>query len=319
MKRLLGFWLATLFTLPLVAKTTYISIGTGSMTGVYYPTGGAIAKTINAKRNLYKIRASVESTGGSVYNINAVLKGDLEFGISQSDRQYQAVHGIAEWEGKPQKNLRAVCSFHAEAVTLVAADDSNIKALSDIKGKKINIGNPGSGQRQNALDIIHTAGLNESQFTAEGLSQGEAPKMLQDSRIDAFFFTVGHPSGSIQEATTGARKVHFVPVLNMDKLLAKFPYYAKTEIPVQHYPMSSDKKDVPTIGVKATLVTSANVPEAVVYAITKEIFDNLEQFKKLHPAFGSLTRQNMLEGLSAPLHDGASKYFKEAKLLEPKS
>jgi len=300
------------------AKTTFVTIGTGGITGVYYPTGGAIAKMINKKKKEYGIRATVESTGGSVFNINAVLSGDLEFGIAQSDRQYQAVHGLAEWKDKgPQKDLRAVFSIHPESVTLVAAVDAGIKDIKDLKGKRVNIGNPGSGQRQNAIDALEAVGLNyEKDLKAEGVKASEAPSLLQDGRIDAFFYTVGHPSGAIKEATSGARKVRFATITGIDTLLKKYPYYAKSVIPIKFYPGAENDKDVETFGVKATFVTSAKMPDEIVYAITKEVFENFESFKKLHPAYSVITKESMLEGLSAPLHPGAIKYYKEAGLMK---
>jgi len=325
MKKLLIFSLALLFGIALFAgatsttaqaKTTFVTIGTGGITGVYYPTGGAIAKMLNKKRKIYHIRATVESTGGSVFNINAVLSGDLDFGICQSDRQYQAWNGLAEWKDKgPQKNLRAVFTIHPESVTLVAADDAGIKTIQDLRGKRVNIGNPGSGQRQNSIDALTNAGIDyKKDIRAESAKAAEAPGLLQDGRIDAFFYTVGHPSGAIKEATAGRRKVHFVPITGLDKLLAKYPYYAKAYIPIKFYPTATNKENVPTFGVKATLVTSAKTPDKIVYAITKEVFDNFEAFKKLHPAYSVLTKKNMLEGMSAPMHPGALKYFKEVGL-----
>jgi TRAP transporter TAXI family solute receptor len=302
------------------AKTIYVTIGTGGITGVYYPTGGAIAKMVNSKRKEYGIRATVESTGGSVFNVNAVMSGDLDFGVVQSDRQYQAVHGLAEWkDAGPQKDLRAVFSIHPESVTLVAAVDAGIKEIKDLKGKKVNIGNPGSGQRQNSIDALDAEGINyEKDLQAEGIKAAESAGLLQDGRIDAFFYTVGHPNGSILEATSGKRKVRFIAIAGagVDKLLTKYPYYAKAVIPIEFYPNADNKKDVPTFGVKATFVTSAKVPDNVVYAITKEVFDNLDEFKKLHPAYSILTKENMLEGLSAPIHPGAMKYYKEAGLIK---
>jgi uncharacterized protein len=301
---------------PAPAKTQFVTIGTGGITGVYYPTGGAIAKIVNKKRDEYHLRCTVESTGGSVFNVNAVMAGDLEFGVVQSDRQYQAIKGEAEWEAKgPQADLRAVFSIHPESVTLVAAVDSEIKGIADLKGKRVNIGNPGSGQRQNAIDALEAVGLNyESDLNAEGVKAAEAPGLLQDGRIDAFFYTVGHPSGAIKEATAGTRKVTFVSITGIDALLAKYPYYAKSMIPVALYPGAVNTEDVQTFGVKATLVTSAKVPDDVVYAIAKEVFDNFDDFKKLHPAYAVLTREGMLEGLSAEIHPGAMKYYKEAGL-----
>jgi TRAP transporter TAXI family solute receptor len=302
---------------PVVAKTTFVTIGTGGITGVYYPTGGAIARIVNKKRKVYGIRCTVESTGGSVFNVNAVMSGDLEFGVVQSDRQFQAMKGLAEWKDKgPQKDLRAVFTIHPESITLVAADDAGIKSINDLRGKRVNIGNPGSGQRQNSIDGLHNAGINyEKDLKAEGVKAAEAPGLLQDGRIDAFFYTVGHPSGAIKEATAGRRKVHFVPITGVDKLLKKYPYYAKAHIPIKLYPGATNTKDVSTFGVKATFVTSAKVPDRVVYAVTKEVFDNFEAFKKLHPAYQVLTKKNMLEGMSAPIHPGAMKYYKEAGLM----
>lgn len=317
-KQLILALFISFFCTSLAAKRVYVTIGTGGVTGVYYPTGGAIAKMVNKQRKKYGIRASVESTAGSVYNINAVLTGDLEFGIAQSDRQYQAVKGIAEWKDRgPQTDLRAICSLHPEIVTLIAAVDSNIKNLASLKGKRVNLGNHGSGHLGNAMDVLKEIKLDtDKSIHVEHLKPAEAPKMLQDGRIDAFFYTVGHPNGAIKEATAGKRKVLFVPIEGMGKLLAKFPYYAKVELPVQHYPMAVNKKPVSSIGVMTTLVTSAKVSELVVYAITKELFDNLEEFKGLHPAFANLTKAGMLLGLTAPMHAGALKYYKEVGLLK---
>ena len=337
MKKVLIFSLAVIFGFALVmgcgpeekakteekaaaapAKTTFVTIGTGGITGVYYPTGGAIAKIMNKKKDQYGIRATVESTGGSVFNVNAVMAGDLEFGVVQSDRQFQAINGMAEWKDKgKQEDLRAVFTIHPESITLVAAVDAGIETIEDLKGKRVNIGNPGSGQRQNSIDALTAAGIDyNTDITAESVKAAEAPGLLQDGRIDAFFYTVGHPAGNIKEATAGARKVRIVSITGpgIDKLVADNPYYAKATIPVSLYPGAANDADVETFGVKATFVTSAKVPEDVVYAITKEVFDNFDDFKKLHPAYIVLTKSNMLEGQSAPIHPGAEKYYKEAGL-----
>jgi len=297
-------------------KPTFVTIGTGGITGVYYPTGGAIAKIVNKKRKEYGIRCTVESTGGSVFNVNAIGAGDLEFGVVQSDRQYQAVNGLAEWEEKgKQEDLRAVFSIHPESITLVAAVDASIKNINDLKGKRINIGNPGSGQRQNAIDALEAVGIDHGDdLTAEGIKAAEAPGLLQDGRIDAFFYTVGHPSGAIKEATAGKRKVLFASITGIDALLEKYPYYAKATIPISLYPGAENDGDIETFGVKATFVTSAKVSDAIVYAVTKEVFENFDEFKKLHPAYQVLTKEGMLEGLSAPIHPGAMKYYTEAGL-----
>ncbi len=300
------------------AKTKFVTIGTGGITGVYYPTGGAIAKIVNAKRDEYGIRCTVESTGGSVFNVNAIMAGDLEFGVVQSDRQYQAINGLAEWtDAGKQEDLRAVFSIHPESVTLCATVDSGVKDIRDLKGKRVNIGNPGSGQLQNSKDALNAVGLDpDKDIMAERVKAAEAPGLLQDGRIDAFFYTVGHPSGAFKEATAGATKVRFVSVSGpeIDAMIKKMPYYAKSYVPVDQYPGAVNDANVDTFGVKATFVTSAKVPDDIVYAVTKEVFENFEDFKKLHPAYQVLTKEGMLEGLSAPIHPGALKYYKEAGL-----
>ena len=296
----------------------FVTIGTGGITGVYYPTGGAIARTVNQQKERYGLRCTVESTGGSVFNINAVLRGDLELGIAQSDRQYQAVNGLAEWkEAGPQPKLRALFSIHNEAVTLVAAADTGIASINDLRGKRVNIGNPGSGQRQNAIDALVSAEIDyTSDLRAENVKAAEAPSLLQDGQIDAFFYTVGHPSGAIKEATSGHRKVRIIPIPDVVALTEKYPYYAKCAIADSHYPSAVDNHTVPSFGVKATVVTSSDVPDDIIYAITREVFENLDSFKKLHPAYSSLTKESMMEGLTAPLHPGALRYFHEAQLID---
>lgn len=301
------------------AKTTYVTIGTGGITGVYYPTGGAIAKIVNAKRNTYNLRASVESTGGSKFNINAIDSKDLDFGIAQADTQYLAYNGKGPWEGKPVSKLRAVFALAPEAVTFVAAEDSGIKSIFDVKGKTINLGDPGSGNRINSMDIFNTVGIIPGKdFRDEKIKPADAPRILQDNRIDGFFYTVGHPSGNIKEATAGKRKTRIVGITGLDKLLVNAPYYAMTTIDMSLYPDATNASEgkVPTLGMLATLVTSADTPDDVVYAITKEVMTNLDSFRKLHPALASLTRESMLQGLTAPIHSGAMRYYKEAGLIK---
>lgn len=311
--------LATAGGEALAAKSTFVTIGTGGITGVYYPTGGAIAKIVNAKRSDYGIRASVESTGGSKFNINAIDTHDLDFGIAQADTQYMAYNGKGPWEGKPVKKLRAVMALAPEAVTFVAAEDSGIRSLKDVKGKTVNLGDPGSGNRINALDVFKAVGIVPGKdFRDEKIKPADAPRILQDGRIDAFFYTVGHPNGNIKEATAGKRKVRIVPVNGLGTLLKDAPYYAMTTIDLAQYPDATNAADkkVETLGMLATLVTSADTPEDVVYAVTKEVMENLDAFKKLHPALAGLTKKGMLDGLTAPIHPGALKYYKEAGLVK---
>lgn len=298
-------------------EPTLVTIGTGGITGIYYPTGGAIAHMVNNKRDTYHIHCVVEATGGSVFNVNAVMAGDLQFGVVRSDRQYQALKGTAEWAQKgPQKKLRAVFSIYPESVTLVAAVDAGIKNIQDLKGKRVYLGGAGTGAFKNATTALETAGIDyEVDLKPETATPAEVPELLQQGRIDAFFYTVGHPDAAIGDAVAGARKVRFVPIAGIDGLLARSPFYARSTIPVKAYPGVQNSTDVVTFGVKATLVASADTPDQVVYAITREVFENLDAFRKRHPAFSDLTEKGMLEGLSAPIHPGARKYYMEAGLM----
>lgn len=308
------FW-----SVPFVAqaKTTLVTIGTGELMGRYYPTGGEIAELVNKKQKIYGFRCNIKSTLGSVYNVNAIMADDIEFGIVQSDRQYEAFNGLAEWEDKgPQKDLRAVFSLYTESVTLVANAASGIKNIRDLKGKSVNIGKTGSGGRQNAIDALNAAEIDwRTDIVVKGGKAIDGPSLLLSGDIDAFFHTVGHPSTIIEFATVGVRKVRFIPIDNIEKLLSKYPYYVKSFIPIKLYLGAVNKEDVETFGVKATFVTSAKIPDGIVYAITKEVFENLESFKKLHPTYNNLTKDSMLKnGLTAPIHPGALKYYKEVGL-----
>lgn len=303
---------------PAAAQDKFISIGTGGVTGVYYPTGGAICRMMSKTRSEHGIRCAVESTGGSVYNINAIRSGELEFGVAQSDWQYHAYNGTSKFEENgPFKELRAVFSIHPEPFTVVARADAGIKTFDDLKGKRVNVGNPGSGQRGTMEVVMAAKGWTMDDFAlASELQAAEQSQALCDNNIDAMVYTVGHPSGSIQEATTACDAV-LVSVTGpeIDKLVEDNPFYRKAVIPGGMYRGNPD--DVETFGVGATLVTSANVPDDVVYALVKSVFENIDQFRGLHPAFANLDPKQMVkDGLSAPLHPGAEKYYREAGLLE---
>ncbi len=298
----------------------YVTIGTGGVTGVYYPVGGAISRILNQQSDAYNVKATVESTGGSVFNINTVLNGGLEFGIAQSDRQYQAINGMAEWEeAGSQEGLRSVFSLHAESVTLVASSASGINGISDLAGKRVNLGNVGSGQLQNARDLLEVFSITESDLQPEFVRAADAPSLLQDGRIDAFFYTVGHPSGTITEATTGRVPVSIVSIAGSEVsgLIAEKPYYSTSTIPASYYPNAENTADANTIGVLATLITRESLDDDIVYALTKEVMENLDDFRALHPALALLTPESMLGGLSAPLHAGALRYYDEIGLEVP--
>ncbi|HCG7133629.1 TPA: TAXI family TRAP transporter solute-binding subunit [Vibrio parahaemolyticus] len=300
------------------AEETFVTIGTGGVTGVYYPTGGAICRLVNKSRAEHGIRCSVESTGGSIYNINTIRAGELDLGIAQSDWQYHAYNGTSQFaENGPFKELRAVFSVHPEPFTVVARQDSNIKTFDDLKGKRVNIGNPGSGQRGTMEVLMKEYGwINDDFKLVSELKAAEQSKALCDNKIDAMVYTVGHPSGAIKEATTSCdSNIVTVAGPKVDKLIADNSFYRVATVPGGMYRGSDN--DVMTFGVGATFVSSTAVPEEVVYNVVKAVFENFDDFRRLHPAFANLKKEEMVkDGLSAPLHPGALKYYKEVGLIK---
>ncbi len=296
-----------------VAQQRFMTIGTGGVTGVYYAAGGAICRLVNKERSRHGIRCSVESTGGSVANINTLRAGDLDFGVAQSDWQFHAAKGTKVFQQNgPYADLRAVFSLHPEPFTVLARKEANITRFEDLKGKRVNIGNPGSGTRASMDELLAAMGWKTSDFSlAAELKADEHGPALCDNKIDAFFYGVGHPSANIQDpiTTCGAR---LVPLRNAatNKLVADNAFYANVDIPGGVYP--GHPNPTPTYGVLATFVTSAKVPEQTVYELVRAVFENFDEFKKLHPALANLDPQRMVkDGLSAPLHPGAAKYYRE--------
>lgn len=300
------------------AQDTFISIGTGGVTGVYYPAGGAICRLVNRDRAEHGIRCGVESTGGSIFNINAIREGALEFGVAQSDWQFHAFNGTSQFEETGAfEDLRAVFSLHPEPFTVVARADAGITDFEDLQGKRVNIGNPGSGQRGTMDVVMNALGWTLDDFAvASELPPAEQAAALCDNNIDAMIYTVGHPSGAIQEATTACDTV-LVNVTGeaIDALVAENPYYRVATIPGGMY--RGTDSDVTTFGVGATFVSSAAVPDDVVYEVTEAIFESLDQFRELHPALAVLDAAEMVnDGNSAPIHEGAARYYREAGLME---
>ena len=314
-KLLCGAVIATLtaFGGSQVSADQFVSIGTGGVTGVYYPTGGAICRLVNKDRKSHGIRCSAESTGGSVYNINTVRAGELEFGVAQSDWQYHAYRGTSKFEDKGAfKELRAVFSVHPEPFTLIVKKGSGISSFEGLKGKKVNVGNPGSGQRATMEVVMEAFGMKMSDFSlAAELKGSEMAQAICDGKIEAMIYTVGHPAAAVTQAASSC-DVELVSVTGapIDKLIADNSFYRVASVPGGMYQGSPN--DTTTFGVGATVITSTAVPEEVVYTVVKAVFDNFADFKKLHPAFANLNEEQMIsDGLSAPLHPGALKYYKE--------
>jgi len=314
----LGLGAAAISSASLAAEQSFITVGTGGVTGVYYPTGGAICRLVNRTRKEHGIRCSVESTGGSAYNVNTIRAGELDFGIAQSDVQYNAYRGEGQFkDAGAYTDLRAVFSLHPEAFTVVARADAKATDFDDLQGKRVNVGNPGSGQRSTMEQLLDLRGQDMSIFSlAADLRAAEMSSALCDNRIDAMIYVVGHPSGSIKEATSSCNS-NLVNVRGdyVDQLLRKYPYYRRAVIKGGEY--KGNPKDTHTFGVAATLVTSAKTSDEQVYQLVKAVFDNFDTFTRLHPAFADLDKKEMISaGLSAPLHPGAVKYYREAGLLK---
>jgi TRAP transporter TAXI family solute receptor len=298
---------------PSVAETMFVTIGTGGQTGVYYVVGGSICRLVNKGTKDHDIKCT-HTTGGSVANINGIKAGDLDMGVAQSDWQYHAYNGTApdQFPDGAYPELRAVFSVHPEPFTVVARADSGIKTFDDLKGKRVNVGNPGSGQRGTMEVVMKAMGWTMDDFKlASELKSAEQAQALCDNKIDAMIFTVGHPSGSIKEATTSCESI-IVPVEGpvIKALVDENDYYAATVIPGGMY--TGTDADTPTFGVGATFVSSTATDDEIIYQIVKAVFENFKRFKKLHPAFANLEPSLMItNNLSAPLHDGAIRYSKE--------
>ncbi len=291
----------------------YLTIGTGGVTGVYYPAGGAICRLVNRGRKEHGIRCSVESTGGSVYNLNALRTGEIDIAVAQSDWQYHAYMGTGPFKDVgPNKKLRSLFSLHSEPFTVIARADSGIKNFDDLKGKRVNIGNPGSGQRATMEAIMAVKGWDKSVFKeATELKASEQAQALCDNKIDVMIYSAGHPNGAVQEVTTTCdTKIIPVEGPDIDKLVNMYPFYAYTTIPGGMY--NGNDQDVKTFGVKATFVSTEDVDPEIIYQVVKAIFDNFDNFKTLHPVFSTLEPKDLVKsGNTAPLHKGAERYFKE--------
>jgi hypothetical protein len=301
-----------------IAATKYVSVGTGAITGVYYPAGGAICRLLNRGRKEHGIRCSVESTGGSVSNLNAIRSGSIDFGIIQSDWSLHSYNGTGFFaDQKPFKELRSVFSLYTETFTIAVSDKSNIRKLDDMVGKKVNFGPQGSGMYATMEVLMSVKNWTKSSFSSiTYLQPAEQSKALCDGKIDVLIYSAGNPNGVLQEATQNCK----VRILSIDrevieKMTKNNPAYVRSVIPGGMY--ANNPNNIETFGVKAAVVTSDKADPELVYQMTKAVFENFDNFKTLHPVFSSLKKEDMVkEGIIAPFHPGAAKFFKEAKLIK---
>ncbi|AGI34003.1 TPA: TAXI family TRAP transporter solute-binding subunit [Mannheimia haemolytica] len=299
-------------TASVQAAETFVTIGTGGQTGVYYVVGQSICQLVNRDSAKTGLKCNAPSTGASVANLNAIAAKEMDMGIAQSDWQYHAYNGSSSFEGKKNDKIRAIFSLHPEPFTVMARTDSGIKSFDDLKAKRVNVGDPGSGTRATMNVILAAKGWTDKDFkVASELKPAEMASVMCDNNLDAITYNVGHPNGALKEAAASC-DAKLVPVTGpeIDKLVADHSYYAKATIPGGLYKGSDEPTE--TFGVYATLVTSADVDADKVYNVTKAVFDNFDRFKRLHPAFEHLKQEEMIKNaLSAPLHEGAIRYYKE--------
>jgi TRAP transporter TAXI family solute receptor len=299
------------------AQETFITIGTGGQTGVYYVVGQSICSLVNRGQGEHGIRCTAPSTGGSIANINAIKAGDMDMGVAQSDWQHHAYNGTSRFEGEQFEGIRAVFSVHPEPFTVVARAGAGIETFDDLKGKRVNVGAPGSGQLATMQVVMDAKGWTMDDFAlASELAPAEQSQALCDNKVDAIIYTVGHPNGSIQEATTSCDSVLVdVSGPEIQELISENPFYAVATIPGGMY--AGNDEDTTTFGVRATFVSSEEVADETIYQTVKAVFDNFSRFKRLHPAFANLSEEEMIQsGLSAPLHEGAKRYYAERGWME---
>ena len=294
----------------------FASVGTGELNGIYYPVGKAICQILNRDLPTHGVRCSPEVTPGSVYNIENLRSGELEFGIVQSDVQFAAHNGEGRWTGRPFRGLRSVASLYPELVTIIAREDSHIRDLAGLAGRRVNIGGQGSGTRATWDAIEAELGWrNEERVRPGELRAGATTSALCTGAIDASLLIVGHPSPLVT-TQLAACATNLVTITGpaIDKLVHDYRYYQRGTIPASLYGIAAD---VPTFGSRATLVTSASVGARVVAVVARAMLAHVTELRTLHPVLASVRAREMInDGLTAPLHPAAEQVYKELGLLE---
>lgn len=293
-----------------------IVVGTGSIYGVYFQVGRGICGLVN--QNVEGVKCSAVPTAGSLFNMDSVRDYAFEVGVIQSDVQYNAYRrtGGLEFVDVGYENLRSLFSVHGEPFTLVARRDSGIRSLADLEGRRVNLGNPGSGQRATMEVVMKAMGWTPKSFALAGeLPASQQSLALCHGQIEAMVYVVGHPNKSIANATDVCDAVIVnVEGPQVDQLVALNPYYSYMTIPGGLY--KGNDRPARTFGVRATVVVHEDMDEKMAYSIVKAVFENLDKFRRMYPAFGQLDPKRMIrEGLTAPLHAGAERYYRESGLM----
>jgi hypothetical protein len=291
----------------------HLVVGTAPVAGHYYPTGGALCRLINAHRAEDGLRCLIEATAGAKENLTRLKAGDLAFALVPSDWQYHAYQsGLGTGDDEPFTDLRAVLSLQALSFTLLAAPASGVETLADLEGKRINLGPSDTPWRSTGDFLLAALGWSPDDFAEIGeLDASEQADGLCDGRTDALLLPASHPSGPVAAATEacGARLLG-VDGEAVDRLLGEWVFYAPAIIPGGLYANNPDP--VTSFGLRATLVTSQSLPADTVYQVTKRVFEGLEALRAQHAVLAGLRVEDMISaGMSAPLHEGALRYFQE--------
>jgi uncharacterized protein len=309
-------------------EMTFFRIGTGGVTGTYYPIGGLIADIISSPPGARTCERGgscgvpglvgiAQSSNGAVANVDAISSGALESGFTQSDIAHWAYTGTGIYEGKPPvKNLRAIANLYPESIHLVARKGAGISSVKDLAGKRVSLDEPGSGTLVNARVILDAFGLSEDDLQAEHIKPTVGLSKMRDNQLDAFFFVAGYPTGSVEElcATVGCE---LIPINGpeVDSLLEHYPFFARDVIPAGTY---AGVPETPTVSVGAQWVVAAEVDEDLVYGITKALWHENARIllDEGHARGHAITLETALDGVSIPLHPGAARYYREVGLLE---
>jgi TRAP transporter TAXI family solute receptor len=294
-----------------------VAVGSGGSLGNYYATATAISRVVNKQQEANGFRLQAIQTQGSVANIEAILSGESQFGLAQADVVHRAMSGLGHWEAQgPAAELRAVFSLYTEAVTVVATPASGIRTTRDLIGKRIDIGHPGSGVHRNAIDVLDALGTDWRTVTTVHEEEPDArSQIFLDGKLDAFFLTVGHPTTELEFAVHSVPGARLVALDGVAELVADHAYYTATVIPVALYPRIDNEADVETVGIRTLLVTSSAVPEDVVHAVVRGVFEGVGSLGKFDPVLEGLRPEEMVEVGATPLHGGARRYYEEAGLL----
>lgn len=306
--------LILLFSITVTACSTpktNLILATGGTTGTYYPFGGAMAQIFSSKIKNMNVTAQV--TGASVENCKLLGKNEAELAILQNDMLDYAYNGAEAFAEGKLANLRGIAKLYPEIVQIVAVE--GINSVEDLKGKKVSVGAPGSGVEANARQILEAAGLTYNDMSVSYLSFAESADAYKDKHIDAFFVTSGIPNASIQDIAA-MKPVSLVSLSDSARksLIEKYPFFVEYIIPANTY--NGQDKDVKTVAVLACLATNAEATEAVIYEITKALFENQPELAAAHAKGATLKLDEAVDGISVPIHPGAEKYYKEKGILK---